>query len=359
MKPTLPDISIIVPLLNEAGELEGLFSTLAGQRGIRFELILCDGGSDDGTQKTAEGLSAGCGFPVKLIQTERGRGKQMNAGAAAATADLLLFLHADSRFEEQQALLNATQSLRSALNKSPEKVAARFGLNFRRSQAVRSLAFFFYEAKARLPRLDCIRGDQGFLMDRKIFTRVGGFDESLPFLEDLRLVADTSSQLQWQLLPSTISTSARRFEREGLLERQILNAIIVNNIQAGWIGFFESLPGLYRSHCHSSSGRLLLLPILDGIDKLLKQSSAEWQRHFWRSTGQHVAANAWQLFYWLDTRRTFLEAKKPQDVQPHWLDFYQRRLKWLFQSRSAAFLAQTLVRLWLKYMLIKETRQKV
>lgn len=356
MNFTAPDISVIVPILNEAGELPELLASLTGQNGVTLELILCDGGSSDGSQKIVSALAARCGFPVKLIRTERGRGKQMNAGVAASASDLLLFLHADSRFDENDALQKAVNCFRTSTS-GTESFAGRFGLQFRRSQPARSLAYFFYEAKARLPRRDCIRGDQGFLLNRTAFMQAGGFDESLPFLEDIRLVAATSPRIKWQLLPATISTSARRFEKEGLLERQILNAIIANNFLAGWSIFFESLPGLYSNHSHTTSGKLLLYPILKDISRLLEQDSAAWRRFFWQSTGRHVAANAWQLFYWLDTRRAFRAGKNPGEVQPCWFDFYQRRLERFFQSRRAAFMAQLAVRVWLRWMLFRGTRQ--
>lgn len=356
MNFTAPDISVIVPILNEACELPELLDSLSRQIDVTFELILCDGGSSDGSQKIASDLAAVCGFSVKLIRTERGRGIQMNAGAAAAASDRLLFLHADSRFEENDALLKAVNCCRSSKS-GPESFAGRFGLRFRRSRPERSLAYFFYEAKARLPRRDCIRGDQGFLLTRSAFREAGGFDESLPFLEDIRLVAATPPQLIWQLLPATISTSARRFECEGLLERQILNAIIANNFLSGWNYFFDSLPGLYSNHSHTPGGKLLLYPILKGISRLLAQESAEWQRLFWHGTGRHVASNAWQLFYWLDVRNAFRAGKMPGDVQPYWLESYQRRLERFFQSRYAASVAQVAVRVWLHWMLFRGTRQ--
>lgn len=351
MNSTAPDISIIVPLLNEAGQLPELMASLTSQIGITIELLLCDGGSSDGSPELATALAADSSFPVKLLRSERGRGQQMNAGAAGAAADLLLFLHADSRFEEDDALQRAVAYFYSTANIAGAGFYGRFGLRFRGGSAERTQAYFHYEAKARLPRLDCLRGDQGFLLNRTAFAEAGGFDESLPFLEDLRLVAATASRASWQLLPATISTSARRFELEGLLERQVLNAIIVNNFLAGWNDFFEALPNIYRSHGHNSSGKLLLFPILDSINRLLAQAPAEWRSSFWRSTGEHVAANAWQLFYWLDTRRAFRAGKSSAEVQPRWLAFYQRRLERFFQNRAAAFAARSAVRLWLRWML--------
>jgi hypothetical protein len=102
---------------------------------------------------------------------------------------------------------------------------------------------------------------------------------------------------------------------------------------------------------------LLLYPVLDDINTLLKQAPGEWRRSFWRSTGQHVAGNAWQLLYWLDSRHAFRAGRDSAEVQPRWLHFYQRRLEPFFRSRSAAFIAQAVVRLWLRWMLFRGTRQ--
>ncbi|HIJ95652.1 MAG TPA: glycosyltransferase [Desulfuromonadales bacterium] len=350
--PTLtPDISIIVPILNEADQLPELLASLARQCGVTLELIICDGGSQDGSAEVIDGLSETVPFAVLFLKTGRGRGHQMNAGAAAAAADLLLFLHADSRFTICSALKSAVKLYRSQTAEGSARFAARFGLQFRRSDASPSLPFFFYEAKARLPRAECIRGDQGFLLNRVTLAESGGFDESLLFLEDLRLALDLGRRTEWQLVPALLSTSARRFESEGLLERQILNAIIVNNALAGWTQFFQELPDLYVRH--DAGGRLQLRPILAGISRMIDDSSTEWRRSFWLTTGRHVAGNIWQLFFWLDVRRAFRAGTEPGEVRPDWLLFYERRLTLLFESRAAAWLAHVLVRLWLRRMLTK------
>ena len=132
--PTVkPDISIIVPILNEADQLPELLASLVRQCGVTLELILCDGGSQDDSQQIAHGLAATFPFAVLFLQTGRGRGHQMNAGAAAAAADLLLFLHADSRFSICSALQSAVKLYRRQTAQGSERFAARFGLQFRRS----------------------------------------------------------------------------------------------------------------------------------------------------------------------------------------------------------------------------------
>ncbi len=343
-----PELSIIVPVLNEASELPALFETLSAQQGVRFELILCDGGSGDGTPELAAELAPKLRFPVRVTIAPRGRGCQMNAGAALAAGESLLFLHADSRFSDRTALYRAISAFRDRLQRFPGRAAGRFALCFRRSDNSPSLAYFFYEAKARLNRADCIRGDQGFVISREFFQRLGGFDTSLPFYEDVRLVLSIEKQGAWLLLPAEISTSARRFEAEGLCRRQIVNAIIVNAAVIGWTEFFAALPGLYR--CHDETGRLRLRPLLEGIRSLLAAHDRAWRRTFWRATGRHVASNTWQLFFWLDVRRTFRAGQGPGEVEPRLLSVFERRLAWLFRSLPAAFVTAGIVRVWFRLL---------
>ena len=344
-----PELSIIVPVLDESAELAALFENLSGQQGIRFELILCDGGSRDATLILAAELAAHCPFTLKSTRTQPGRGCQMNAGATLAAGELLLFLHADSRFPEVFALSRAVSAFRNGQDGSASPArAGRFALSFRRSDSEPSLAYCYYEAKARLNRSDCIRGDQGFLLSRGFFRQMGGFDTSLPFYEDVRLGLSIERQGSWMLLPAEITTSARRFEAEGLCQRQIANAIIVNAAVTGWTEFFSALPGLYR--CHAETGRLDIFPLMTGIRTLLGAHDRTWRRTFWRATGRHVAENAWQILFWLDVARTFRAGKGSAEVAPRCLDFYQRHLAWLFHSVPAAMTAGVLVRLWFRWL---------
>ena len=351
MTTTPPDISLIVPILNEAPELPGLFASLTAQEGAPFEVILCDGGSSDGSQQLCHELGADAPFAVYMVSTPRGRGRQMNAGAGIARSDLLLFLHADSRFSRSDELKVAISACRELPQESAECRAFRFRLRFRRQDARPSLAYCFYESKARLDRADCIRGDQGFLLRRTLFDGLGGFDTSLPFLEDVRLAAAISEKGRWLLLPADISTSARRFEREGLYERQVINAIITNAVAAGWMDFFTALPGLY--HCNSVSGRLQLFPLLDGIRVLLAAKPPAWRRPFWKATGRHVAGNIWQLFFWLDVRASFIRGSAPDGVSTRWLDWFQRNLARPACGRLAEGVTAAAVRIWFRAMLAR------
>ncbi len=357
MNPVKPDISVIIPILDEESELTGLLNCLAEQRGIPIEIILCDGGSRDGSLRLIREQTAAFPHTVRTITAPRGRGCQMNAGVLSATSDLLLFLHADSRFVHNEALCTAVSAFRFEPDNPAEALAARFGLQFHRKSSLPSLAYFFYEAKARLNRSDCIRGDQGFLLTRTTFDQLGGFYTSLPFLEDIRLAEAVARNGRWMLIPVEIITSARRFEQEGLYERQVVNAIIANAVGVGWTEFFSTLPGLYLAS--SESGKLNLAPFLDGIRALLADKPDYWLRNFWHDTGCHISANAWQPFFWLDVRRTFRQGMSPADVRPTFLTFYLNRLEPFFRTGFAGWLAQVAVRIWFRSMLVRGTSQKI
>src|SRR5450759_4066715 len=87
-------LSIVMPVRDEAAEIEAALSALAPYRRRDVEVIVVDGGSSDGTPELARPLAD------RVIAAQRGRAEQMNAGAAAATGDVLLFLHADTRLPE-------------------------------------------------------------------------------------------------------------------------------------------------------------------------------------------------------------------------------------------------------------------
>jgi glycosyltransferase involved in cell wall biosynthesis len=166
-----PELSIIVPALNEAGTIRDLIRNLAAQEEVVFEVILCDGGSSDGTPDRFREAVQNASFPARSINTERGRGRQMNGGAAVASGSFLLFLHADSFFDEPNALRKALDALGEAMQSIGHKrVAGRFALRFRRQCGKPSLFYYYHESKAGLDRGECIHGDQGFLLQQSFLS---------------------------------------------------------------------------------------------------------------------------------------------------------------------------------------------
>lgn len=168
-------ISLIVPVLNEEKAIEALLAhleTLSGEK----EIIVVDGGSADRTIEMIE-LAAERVSVAAVIEGPRGRGPQCDAGAARASGDTLLFVHADSRLE-QDALARV------------ERAVARgaawgcFRLRFDDAHwAARAVA---WASNLRARWRGVVFGDQGIFMTRELFGEVGGFP-ALPLMEDYQL----------------------------------------------------------------------------------------------------------------------------------------------------------------------------
>lgn len=351
-RPVPLEISIVVPALNEADGLERLFSTLEAQREVTLELVIADGGSSDETVQRARTLAAAAPFAAKVIETGRGRGRQMNAGAAAAASDTLLFLHADSFFPDPLALRSAMDSLAQevAAGKSG-RVAGHFRLRFHRSTTGQSLPYYFYEWKARLHRAGCIHGDQGLLLSRGFFAEAGPFHESCPILEDVRLAGRIAERGGWLLLPAEIVTSARRFEVEGLRERQTLNAIIMNFAALGDDALLAELPPLYATQ--DRTGRLALGPALSRIDGMILGLTPKERRRLWRETGRYVRANAWQIPFFLDVRRNFKQGAPVGQGSIPFLRLHDRIFDRLTDNRVGRGISMMLTWLWFRLLLAR------
>ncbi|MDX9709478.1 MAG: glycosyltransferase, partial [Trichloromonas sp.] len=153
----LPELSVIVPTLNEEGNLPLLLENLEQQRGISFEVIVVDGGSRDGTRILA--ASAANAYPLTLVDSPPGRGIQLNAGVRQARGEWLLFLHADSRFSDSTALARGVRYLIAEKQRLADTViAGRFALRFTATGGQCPGAYAFYESKARQNRPGCIHG---------------------------------------------------------------------------------------------------------------------------------------------------------------------------------------------------------
>lgn len=300
----MTELSVIVPVLNEAETLPALFATLSRQEQVAFEVVLADGGSTDGTAERAAALAAESPFPCRVIRSGKGRGRQLNAGARAATAETLLFLHADSGFPDPLALRKGLDALTATIGRrGDERVAGHYALRFDVLAGRYGFGYYFYECKARLDRPECTHGDQGFLLRRSFFAGIGPFEEAFPLMEDTRLAETVRREGEWLLLPAEVVTSARRFETEGLCERQLLNALLMNFAAIGWDDFFRQASGIYRRQ--DLAGRLRLLPFLRAVRELLRQLPRRRRLALWYRTGGYVRRHAWQLAFALDVRRNF------------------------------------------------------
>ncbi|WP_341907553.1 TIGR04283 family arsenosugar biosynthesis glycosyltransferase [Polaromonas sp. YR568] len=193
-------LSLIVPVLNEAAGLPELCAHLLPLVRQGVEVIVVDGGSHDGSAEAVECL----GF--RLIRSPRGRALQMNAGAAAASGDVLLFLHADTRLPP--AALQRLQA--SGLQGC---AWGRFDVRIDGRPALLVLVAWLMNRRSRLTGI--ATGDQALFMTRAAFDAVGGFPVQ-PLMEDIEI----SSRLRRMARPICVSdpvvTSGRRWEQRGV-----------------------------------------------------------------------------------------------------------------------------------------------
>jgi hypothetical protein len=169
----------------------------------------------------------------------------------------------------------------------------------RSDQLSNMLAYRYIEEKTALNRTNTTNGDQGLLLSRAFFHQLGGFDDSLPFLEDQRLAEKIRGQGRWRTLPGFLQTSARRFESEGFHRRYLLMGIMMGLFSIGERAFFARAPGLYR--LQQDTGRLLLAPFFGLLWSMVLRDWGQsgTLRTFYR-LGHYIRHNAWQLFFFFD-----------------------------------------------------------
>ena len=215
-RPPVPrHISIVIPTLDAAGVLGATLAELAPgiarleERGMAVEVVVADGGSGDGTAEDARRHGA------RLVEAEAGRGRQLAAGAAAAEAEWLLFLHADTRpapgWDEEVSTFVAQPANQG------RAACFRFALDDR-ATAARLLE--------RLVALRCCLfalpyGDQGLLIHRSLYEALGGF-RPLPMMEDVELVRRIGRR-RLAYLATPAVTSAVRYRRAGYAPRMLRN----------------------------------------------------------------------------------------------------------------------------------------
>jgi rSAM/selenodomain-associated transferase 2 len=343
--PISPTLSVIVPVLNEVATVATFLQGLARQEGVTFEVILCDGGSTDGTLVAAAPLTDTFRCGLTLLAGARGRGRQLNTGAVAARGSWLLFLHADTEFPDPNALRKGIIALseRSTTN-GHDRIAGRFALKFDTGGKETPFGYCFCEGKARLDRSGCVLGDQGFMLTREFFSTVGSFDESLPVAEDVEFAERVRARGEFLLFPAEILTSPRRFETEGYRERQTLNAMIMGLLFTGQHRILQALPGIYQ--VQDQSHTLNLEPFFREIAVMIALLPVKERLVFWYRIGAYVRSNAWQLAYALDLRRNYRRGITVGDGKTLLLAMYDRFLERLTDHPPGRLLAAVLVRVW-------------
>ena len=160
--------------------------------------------------------------PIRLLRAARGRGTQCNAGANAATGEMLLFLHDDTELPDD-AIAHIDHAF------ADRRVgAACFRLRFDRTHWLLGL----YAAGSRFESVFTTFGDQGLVFRRQVFDDLGGFPD-WPLFEDVELARRARQRSRIVKLPTAVVTSAVRFERNGMLRQQFLNATLLARFLLG------------------------------------------------------------------------------------------------------------------------------
>lgn len=204
-------LSIIIPALNEAANIEATLTCLQEMRARSVEVIVVDGGSDDDTPVCAAPLADRV---MTLARSNSGRARQMNAGACVAAGDALLFLHADSLLPP-----NADELISAALS-PPRKCWGRFDVVIDGGHFMFPVIAWFMNHRSCLTGI--ATGDQGMFVSRQTFEALGGFPDQ-PLMEDVEL----SDRLRRQSGPACISTakihtSGRRWQKHGVWRTIVL-----------------------------------------------------------------------------------------------------------------------------------------
>ncbi len=338
----IPELSIIVPILNEQEQLRCLLTDLLRQKDVDFEVILSDGGSNDNPATIVADYDRFSSYQISLHTGRKGRGRQLNAGIAKAKSRWLLLLHVDSRFEDELALRRGLDVMRDF---KTNLVAGRFSLRFRDSGGqIPRAGYYYYEWKARLPRTECIHGDQGFLMSKETFQHIGHFRENLPVMEDTDFAERLRRVGRWVLLPSEISTSARRFETEGLWQRQLLNALIMCFRSIGWEEFFADAISVYRQQ--GAGGALRLRPFFKQVKRSMNRLPFKERLSIWYRSGSYVRGHAWQLAFALDAKRAFQNNVPPGQGKMFWVKLFEPTFNLLTNNLPGRLAATLLLWLW-------------
>jgi rSAM/selenodomain-associated transferase 2 len=210
-------ITVIIPTLNE----ERLIGpTLSHTVGLGFDrIIVVDGGSTDRTRETVESIMNGqkaaskdrqldassTGCPIRLLSTSRGRARQLNAGAAIADTDLLLFLHADTRLpaEAREAVMNAMAG---------DYVGGRFDVRFDHDSFLAGTIARFMNHRSRLTGIST--GDQAIFVRRRTFEAIGRFAD-IPLMEDIEFSRRLKRAGNVAALRAQVLTAYRRWQARG------------------------------------------------------------------------------------------------------------------------------------------------
>ncbi len=228
-------ISIIIPVLNEADYITDLLYHLIDNASLTTiqEIIVVDGGSTDNTVAIVKNLD----LNIIVLQSKKGRAKQMNLGAKASKGDVLYFLHADS-FPPNRYDQFILDEIKKGNN------AGCFRLQFDSNHWWLRLASWLTQFSWRA----CRGGDQSQFITKALFDDIGGFDETFTVYEDNILINQLYKRKEFVIINKKIKTSARLYQKHGVWKVQYhFWAIYVKK----WFGASaKDLYAYYKKHLY-------------------------------------------------------------------------------------------------------------
>ncbi len=214
----LSTVSIIIPILNEADNLPLLFANITRLNPAPQQVLLVDGGSVDSSFDVAKALintllnDGHLATEWHLIESTAGRAAQMNAGAALATGDILLFLHADT-----QLPINAISDIKQGMIRAGNEYEyehewGRFDVRLDSRQPMLRLVSAMINGRSRVTSI--ATGDQAIFISRSLFEQIGGYPNQA-LMEDVELCKILKDIAKPACLTSKVTTSARRWQQHG------------------------------------------------------------------------------------------------------------------------------------------------
>jgi rSAM/selenodomain-associated transferase 2 len=210
-------ISIITPVLNEEGYVEPFLVHL-NNIDSDFELIMVDGGSADRTINEIREWTSNFRHRLELLETQKGRGNQMNKGAEEAQGDILLFLHVDSLIDKGSLRIIVNELADTAI------IGGGFIQRFIDPDAFLTLVSILGNFRTRMTNI--FYGDYGFFIKKDAFEKMGGYDD-IPFLEDVEICRRAKKFGKLKQIDCKIHTSARRYTTKGRIRLSIVFILAV------------------------------------------------------------------------------------------------------------------------------------
>lgn len=272
--------SVIIPTLNEEFFIEKNLRFL-NSLNRNLEIIVSDGGSVDNTTVVAKGFNA------RVINSDPGRGIQLNNGAKAARGDIFLFLHADTLLTE-----NAFDLLDEYFTNQENNIC-RFLLGFDFNHRLLDLYSSFSKYDTPFTRF----GDSAIIIRNNFFTKLNGF-HNRDIFEDVDFFSRSVKYGRINILNATVNSSARRLIRDGIIKRQLFNTLL-------FIGYIlnvnqQTLSKLYNNTFNKSETNSIIIflrfPKIGEVKtRLAKTTSSEFALTFYKSCAENLIKNVKQI----------------------------------------------------------------